>query len=126
MADIVYDTVALPDAFIGVTYEAAIAFHGNATALTAASASGLPAGLSLVHSTFASVTSVRITGTPTGAQAPGNFTVAVTLTDTAGAAVSGNYTMRLFDASQYPNRDTELGGGEPNAADIGTEWPTVQ
>jgi hypothetical protein len=95
-ADIVYDTVALPPAFLGVAYEAAVGYHGAASALTAASATGLPTGLSLVHSTFAESCSVRITGTPTAAGA--NAAVVITLTDSAGAAESGDYSITVYGA----------------------------
>ena len=96
-ADIVYDSVNLPPAFVGVAYEAGIAYHGAGSALTAASASGLPAGLSLVHSSFAESCGVRITGTPTAAGV--NSSVVITLTDTAGAAASSAYTITVYGAA---------------------------
>lgn len=102
MADIVYDSATLPSAFLGDAYEAAIAYHGSATALTAFSATGLPTGLSLVASALGVATGIRITGTPTQA---GTFTVAVTLTDTAGASVSPNFTLIVYGS---PNDAAEL------------------
>lgn len=94
-ADIVYDTATLPPGFLGVPYEAGVAYHGAATALTAASATGLPGGLSLVHSAFGIATGVRITGTPT---AVGAFSVTITLTDTAGAATSSAVGLTIYGA----------------------------
>lgn len=126
MADIVYETdnsSTAPPAFVGVPYVWMPPYHGAATALTACSisAGALPAGLAMKNST----TQPTITGTPTTANVPGLYTFTVSITDTAGA-VTHQFTMELYDASQYPNRDTEAGGGEPNAADLETEWPTVQ
>lgn len=93
MTDIVHDTVNLPDAFVGVAYEAALAFHGNASALSAASVSSgaLPAGLALSGALPFS----KITGTPT---APGTATFKVTLTDGAGAVQTGNLTIAVRTA----------------------------
>lgn len=102
MADIVYDTASLPGAFLGEPYEAAIAYHGAATALTAASATGLPAGLSLVTSALGIATGVRITGTPTQT---GLFSVAVSLTDTAGQVTSSALSLAVYGS---PNDATEL------------------
>lgn len=102
MADIVYDTASLPGAFLGSPYEAAIAYHGAATALTAATATGLPTGLSLVNSAFGIATGVRITGTPT---VSGTFSVQVTLTDTAGAVQSAALSLVVYAS---PNDATEL------------------
>lgn len=90
MTDIVHDTVNLPDAFVGVAYEAALAYHGNATALTASSVTtgALPAGLALVGALPFS----KITGTPT---TPGTSTFKVTLTDTAGGVASPSFTITV-------------------------------
>lgn len=90
MADIVFDTVALPIGFVNVPYEAAIAFHGNATALSASAVAtgALPNGLALdVALPFS-----RITGTPTVA---GLYTFTLTFTDTAGAVTSGSYKIYI-------------------------------
>lgn len=74
MADIVYTTVNLPPAFVGVPYEAAIAYKSAATVFTAQSisAGALPTGLSL--DTVSSPGSLRITGTPTAPQVSANLT----------------------------------------------------
>jgi hypothetical protein len=81
-ADIVIDTTVLPDAVVGVAYEAAIAFHGAASALTVVTATGMPAGVTVSASGTGAVSeSLRISGTPTAA---GSFTVVPSLTDTAG------------------------------------------
>ena len=110
-ADIVIDTVALPDAVVWVPYEAAIAYHGNATALSAmsVSAGSLPPGL-VVDS---ALPFCRITGTPTAA---GTFTFRVSLTDTAGVTQSPQYTIRVNTA----NID---GRNWPASAWVKQEWP---
>jgi len=96
MADIVYTTVTLPPAFIGVPYEAAVAYKSAATVVTAQSVNTgtLPTGLAL-DTVGASPGSLRITGTPT---ALGTFTFTVSATDTAGAVVSPSYTIQVFGA----------------------------
>ena len=93
--DIVFATATLPAGFLGEAYEAGIAYSGAASALSAASASGLPTGLSLVHTTFAESCAVRITGTPTET---GSYSVTVTLTDTAGAVTSSALTLNVYAA----------------------------
>jgi hypothetical protein len=111
MADIVYRTVKFPVGFVGVPYEAAIGFTGAATPVTAAGvASGsLPTGLVVNQTDF-----VRITGTPT---VEGSFTFALTMSDTAGASVSGPYTIVIVDTGEEP---PEIA----SAADtIREEWP---
>jgi hypothetical protein len=96
MPDITYATVKFPPGFVGVPYEAAIGYLGAATAITAASVStgALPTGL-VVNATD----HVRITGTPTVA---GTFTFTLSMTDTAGAVVSGSYTITITPAGQQP------------------------
>lgn len=111
MADIVYTTVNLPPAQIGVPYEAAIAYKSAGSLVTAQSVvaggslTGLPAGLAL-DTVGAAPGSLRITGTPTGAASSGNapqsgegaYTFTVSATDTGGAVVSGTYTIQLVAA----------------------------
>lgn len=111
MADIVYTTVTLPPAQIGVPYEASVAYKGAATAVTAQSVvagtvlTGLPAGLAL-DTNGAAPGSLRISGTPTGLASSGNtplsgegnYTFTVSATDTGGAVVSGTLTIPLVAA----------------------------
>lgn len=113
MADIVYTTVNLPPAFLGVAYEAAIAYKSAATVFTAQSIvaggalTGLPAGLAL-DTVGAAPGSLRISGTPNGLASSGNtpksglgaYTFTVSGTDTAGAVVSGTYTITLYESPQ--------------------------
>lgn len=119
-ADIVFTTVNLPPAYLGVAYEAAFAYKSAASAVTAQAIvagtvlTGLPAGLAL--DTFASKPgSLRVTGTPTGAASSGNtplsgvgaYTFTVSVTDTAGNTVSGTYTINLY----YSPDDLLITGG---------------
>ena len=113
MADIVYTTVTLPPAFLGVAYEAAVAYKSAATVITAQSIvagtvlNGLPAGLAL-DTVGAAPGSLRISGTPTGAASTGNtpksgvgpYTFTVSATDTAGAVVSGTLTITVYESPQ--------------------------
>jgi hypothetical protein len=88
---LVWKTVALPAAVLGVPYEA-----GLAMALTAAgtlsglavSTGALPAGI-----TVSTTTDPRLVGTPT---ATGTFTVAFTANDGSGAVVSSSYTLVVY------------------------------
>lgn len=99
-ADIVYTTTVLPPAYLGAPYEGSVAYKGAGSVVTAQSvASGaLPGGLAL--DTFSAAPgSLRISGTPT---ALGTFTFALTITDTAGAAVSSNYTIVVHPFSDLP------------------------
>lgn len=118
MADIVFDTVTLPDAVIGVAYEAAVAFHGNATALSAASVSSgsLPTGLAV----DAALPFSRITGTPKGNQA-GTYTFKLTFTDTAGAVQSGNFTLNV---RKSPAFEVVTSGGQTVLGALSRQWPS--
>lgn len=112
VADISYTTVNLPPCFIGVPYEASIAYKGAATPMTAQSIvagttlTGLPAGLAM--DLIANPGSTKIAGTATGAASGGNtpksglgnYTFTVSLTDTAGAAVSSTYTITVYQSPQ--------------------------
>jgi hypothetical protein len=112
MADIVYTTVNLPAAFVGVPYEASIGYKSAATVFTAQSIvagtvlNGLPAGLAM--DTVSNPGSLRISGTPTGAASGGNtpksgvgtYTFTVSGTDTAGAVVSGTLSIQLCQSPQ--------------------------
>jgi Putative Ig domain len=112
-ADITFDTVNLPMGFVNVPYEAAIAYHGNATALSASAVAtgNLPTGLALdVALPFS-----RITGTPT---VDGLFTFTLSLTDTAGAKTSGTYTIYIstLEAGEIERAIT-------NRAQMLVAWP---
>lgn len=109
MADITVKTQSLPNAQVGVPYEAGIAATGNATAVTAVSVTSgaLPPGLSIQAS------DIRVTGTPTKS---GTFTFKVTLTDTAGAVQSGNLTISVV----YPVVTDIL--AQTPAAQIAKTW----
>ena len=115
MPDIVYTTVLLPPAYLGLAYEAAVAYKSDATIFTAQSVvagtvlNGLPAGLAL-DTVGAAPGSLRIAGTPTGAASSGNtpksgigpYTFTISGTDTAGAVVSGTYTINLLATGSAP------------------------
>jgi hypothetical protein len=118
MTDIVYDTVTLPDAVVGVAYEAALAYHGNASAMSAASISNgaLPTGLAI----DAALPFSRITGTPKGNQA-GTYTFKVTLTDTAGAVQSGSYTLNV---RRSPAAEVLNSGGQTVLGSLARQWPS--
>jgi hypothetical protein len=109
MADIVFDTTALPDAVCGRPYSAAVAYHGNATVLIAADSAlaavtngaadgttNLPGGLAINTTTNGTV----ISGTPTLAHGAGSYSLKVTLQDTAGAQQSGAITINVW-AAEY-------------------------
>lgn len=87
---IVYKTVTLPPAFLGVPYEAAIGVTA-AAAVTAVSVNGgaLPAGL-----TISSITDMRVVGTPT---VTGRFAFTVTGND-GGAVTSPSYALTVYGA----------------------------
>ena len=113
MADIVYTSVNLPSAFLGVPYEASVAYKSAATVFTAQSVvagtvlNGLPGGLAL-DTVGAAPGSLRITGTPNGTASTGNtpksgtgaYTFTISGTDTAGAVVSSTYTINLLQSPQ--------------------------
>jgi hypothetical protein len=113
MADIVFKTVAFPDGFVNVPYEAGIVEEGSATAVTAGTVAtgALPTGL-VVNATDHR----RITGTPT---VGGVFTFTLTLTDTAGAVTSGSYTITIHN-SPGPGVYRNL----PLASQLKVQWPT--
>jgi hypothetical protein len=112
-ADIVYKTVAFPDGYVNVAYEAGIAETGAVTAITAgALATGaLPAGL-VVNATD----HVRITGIPTQA---GTFTFTLNLTDTAGVATSGTYTITIHNQPS-----PGIIRNAPLTTQLKVQWPT--
>lgn len=88
---LVWKTVALPPAFLGVPYEAGLAMALTAAgtlASLAVSTGALPAGI-----TVSTTTDPRLVGTPT---ATGVFTVAFTANDGSGAVVSGSYTLTVY------------------------------
>jgi hypothetical protein len=111
-ADIVHKTVIFPDAQVGVPYEAALAYQGDATPITASSVSSgsLPPGLTL----DAALPFTRITGTPT---VDGLFTFKVTLTDTAGASQTGNLTIRVVTPG------IDLDTNYSAATEVRIQWP---
>lgn len=113
MPDITYKTVAFPDGFVNVAYEAGIAEEGSATAVTAGgvNSGALPPGL-VVNATDHR----RITGTPTQA---GTFTFTLTLTDTAGAVVSGTYTITIHNQAA-----AGIIRNAPLATQLKVQWPT--
>lgn len=85
---LVWKTVALPPATLGVPYEAGLAMALTAAgtlASVAVSTGALPAGI-----TVSSTTDPRLVGTPT---ATGTFTVAFTANDGSGPVVSSSYTL---------------------------------
>ena len=112
MADIVHRTVTFPDAQVGVPYEAALAYQGDATPITASSVSSgsLPPGLSL----DAALPFTRITGTPT---TDGFYTFRITLTDTAGAAQTAPLTIRVVT----PGIDVDTNYSA--ATEVRIQWP---
>lgn len=125
MTDITFATVALPDAYDGIPYEAAVAPKGFATAISAGSISSgsLPPGL-----TLNSTDHLRITGTVTGVDAglPKTYTFKVTLTDGAGAVQSGNLTITVRDASHASEASGGGFGSLPVAAQMAQMWPLTQ
>ena len=117
MADIVWRTTRLPDAIAGVPYEASLAATGNATAFTAAS---VGTGTKPANLAF-SADFVRITGTPLKSDV-GQYTFTVSLTDTAGAVVSGSFNLNV--RYNTPADDvTLIALGQKAAADNERLWP---
>lgn len=138
MTDIVHDTTALPDAFVGQPYVAAVAFHGAATALIpadsvlTANAAGapdgttsLPAGLTINTTTNGTV----ISGTPLATHGAGVYSFKVSLQDTAGLVQSGTVTLALHSASIQDGGGWPSVPGDPafsNAAALTRLFPPVQ
>jgi hypothetical protein len=120
MADIVWATTRLPDAIVGVPFEASLAVTGNATAFTAVAVNSgaLPASGHLVFS----AERVRITGTPTKVDV-GTYTFTVSLTDTAGAVVSPSFTVNVRYHTEA-DTVTLVNLGQKAAADAARLWPT--
>lgn len=121
MTDITWRTATLPDAIVGVAYEAGLAETGSLTAVTACTvASGsLPPGLAI------SADKVRITGTVKGVNAalPKTYTFTLTMTDTAGGVTSGTLTITVRAAEvRTDQRMTDL----PVAAQMAAMWPLTQ
>lgn len=137
MTDIVHDTSAMPDAFVGTAYSAAVAFHGAATAIIAAdsvvtaSAAGAPdgttnfvGGLSINTTTNGTV----ISGTPTAAHGAGTYTFKVSLQDTAGLVQSGSITLALHAQSIQDAGGYDQVTSDPafsSSAQYTREWPAV-
>jgi Putative Ig domain len=138
MTDIVHDTTALPDAFVGQAYSAAVAFHGAATALIPADSAlaavtngapdgttNLPGGLSINTTTNGTV----ISGTPTAAHGAGTYSLKVTLQDTAGAVQSSTITLALHAQSIQDAGGFDQVTSDPafsSSAQYTREWPVVQ
>lgn len=121
MADITWRTTALPDATVGVAYEAGLAETGSLTAVTACTVAtgSLPPGLSI------SADFVRITGTVKGVNAalPKTYTFTLTMTDTAGGVTSGSLTITVRGAEARKDVPfTSL----PVAAQMAAQWPLTQ
>lgn len=120
MTDIVFAATQFPDAYPYVPYEASIGIKGEATAITAGSISSgaLPPGLTL------NADNARITGTVTGIHQPlpKVYTFKVTLTDTAGAVQSANYTITVREPAAAL---ATLGGSGtlPVTAQMAQQWP---
>jgi hypothetical protein len=112
MTDITVRTATLPNALVGVAYEAGIAETGAVTAITACTVTSgsLPPGLAI------SAELVRITGTPTKS---GTYTFKVTLTDTAGAVQSGTLTITVAVAADDLPGDILT---QPVAAQLARTW----
>jgi hypothetical protein len=119
-ADIVIDTVTLPDGVVGVPYEAALAYHGNATALSAMtiSSGSKPTGLTKDNA----LPFCRLTGTPLASDI-GTWTFKVTLTDTAGAVQSVNYTINIRTAASVAGPDRPF-SSFPVVAQMAATWPS--
>lgn len=121
MPDITFETTVLPDAYWGVAYEASIAIRGNATAPTACTVNAV-GGTSLPPGLSVAADFVRISGTVSGVGAtlPKTYTFTLTMTDTAGAATSGNYTITVRE----PQAAIALGpNGVSPAAQQAALWP---
>lgn len=111
-------TTKLPDAIIGAPYEASLQISPHATQVTAGSVAtgALPAGITLAGagSNFS-----MLSGTPTGP--PGVYTCTISLTDTAGAAVSASLSI----VARYANQDDEKNlGANRSFATLKRAWPS--
>jgi hypothetical protein len=114
MADITWKTVTLPNATVGVPYEAGLAESGALTAITAGSVTSgsLPPGITLAADF------IRLQGTPTHAA---SYSFKVTLTDTAGAVQSPQLTLKVVQAANDLPVDIL---SQPPAAQIARTWPS--
>jgi hypothetical protein len=87
---IVWKTVTLPPAFLGVPYEAGLAMTaGAAVTAIGVNTGALPAGV-----TVSTSTDPRLVGTPT---VTGRFTFTLTAND-GGAQVSPSYSLTVYGA----------------------------
>jgi hypothetical protein len=121
MTDITWRTASLPDAIVGVAYEAGLAGTGSVTAVTACTVAtgSLPPGLSV------SADKVRITGTVKGVNAalPKTYTFTLTMTDTAGGVTSGSLSITVRAAQG--RADTPF-STLPVVAQMAAQWPLTQ
>lgn len=121
MTDIVWKTTSLPDATVGVAYEAGLAETGSLTAVTncVVATGALPPGLAI------NADHVRITGTVKGVNAalPKTYTFTLTMTDTAGGVTSSSLTITVRAAERRSDVSvTDL----PVAAQMAAQWPLTQ
>jgi hypothetical protein len=119
MADIVWKTASLPEAVVGVPYEAGLAETGSATAVTACTVAtgSLPPGLVVNASDH-----VRITGTPQGAGSNKTYTFTLTMTDTAGGVTSGSLSILVRAAADTAGKDKPF-SSLPVVAQMASMWP---
>jgi large repetitive protein len=115
-ADIVIKTQNLPAATVGETYEAGIAYSGNAAALSGFSVTSgsLPPGLAV-----SSATDPRILGTPTTS---GTYTFKVSLTDANGTTQSPTLTIVASLAKGGTDGSSDP-CSIPVTAQISRAWP---
>lgn len=113
MSDIVWRSVALPNGYVGVSYEAGLAETGAVTAVTACTVSSgsLPPGITV------SADLVRLAGVPTK---KGTYTFKLTMTDTAGPVQSP--TMMIIVALASNDLVSDILSQSPAAQD-GRKWP---
>lgn len=104
------DTVALPDAVVGVPYSAPISVAWG-VAPYAVTVAGLPAGLGFEGG--------NVTGLPTAA---GTFTVTVTAIDSVGATASANLTLTVAPA---PTSFTIRDEGKGKITAVGADYLMV-
>jgi hypothetical protein len=109
-------TVSLPDAFVGVAYEAAVAVNGSTAAELTLEAGTTQTGKQALPAGLAYGTDGRITGTPTGdpdtATGGGVYNLSVKVTD--GTNTKDNAALTL-NVHPYPVADT--GGYATEQAD---------